>query len=181
MTTTSQRQIEAAVLDAHPVPTLVTDGDLQILMANAAARTMLGAREGVRLGEALSCTDAQSPGGCGEGPRCGSCAFLRAVQRALAGEAVRERGFVLREAGGDLHLLARAGPFVHGGGGLAILALDDANALLADPGVTSVCEGCGRVRDEEGGWHPLHRYLADRLGIEAPGPLCDRCAAGGHH
>ena len=29
-----------------------------------------------------------------------------------------------------------------------------------------VCAGCGRVEDEEGGWHPMHRYLEDRLGLK---------------
>ncbi len=175
------RQLGAAILEAHPVATLVVDGAFRIVHANGAARRMLGAREGVKLGDALSCVEARGPDGCGDGTRCASCTFHRSVGRALAGEAARDRGFVLRSEGGtpaDLHLLAVAAPFEHDGVPYVILALQDANELLADPGVIRVCEGCGRVQDEEGGWHPLHRYLEDRLGLEASGPLCDVCDAG---
>ncbi len=175
------RQLCAATLDAHPVPTVVADGGLRVVCANAAARRLLGAREGVLLGEALACVDSRAPGGCGSSLRCGSCAFRRAAERALQGETVRDRGFVLRGEGeehGDLHLLASAGPLEHGGATYAILALEDLNAMLGDRGLMRVCEGCGRMKDEEGGWHPLHRYLEDQLGIEAPGPLCPECEQG---
>jgi PAS domain-containing protein len=171
----------AAALEAHPIPTLVADRDLRVVAANAAARSLLGAREGMLLGDALSCVDARNPGGCGTAIRCASCAFRGAAQRALAGETVRDRGFVLRGESalhGDLHLFASAGPLEHGGARLAVLALQDANAILGDPGILRVCEACGRVKDEEGGWHPLHRYLEDRLGLESSGPLCPHCAEG---
>lgn len=176
------RQLGAAVLEAHPMQTLVVDSALRVVYANRAAQRLLGVRDGMKLGDALSCAEAGAPGGCGTGPRCEPCAFHRSVERALRGETARERGFILRNGAGgepaDLHLLAFAAPFDRDGAPHAILALADANAILADPGVVRVCEGCGRVRDEEGRWHPLHRYLEDRLGLELAGPLCETCAGG---
>lgn len=173
------RPLAAAALEVHPHPTLVLDGALRVVGASGLARSVLGARAGGLLGDALGCVEARLPGGCGSGPRCDACAFRRSALRAVGGETVRERGFVLRGdgPGHDLHLIVRAGPLAHGGR-LAILAFDDADELLGDPDVVRICEGCGRVRDEEGGWHPLHRYLADRLGLEASGPLCEDCASG---
>jgi hypothetical protein len=176
------RPLAAAALDAHPLPTLVVDGTLRVTVANVAARRLLGAAEGSALGDALGCVDARSPGVCGEGERCGGCEFRRAAKRALAGERVRERGFVIRGehavAGGDAHLLADATPLKHEGQPHAVLAFTDMNALILDPSVGSrICEGCGRVQDDEGAWHPLHRYLQDHLDIET-GPLCGDCAAG---
>jgi hypothetical protein len=153
-----------------------------VIYANAAARRLLGAREGEGLGEVFPCLEPQAPGRCAPGSRCAGCAFRRCVERALAGGQARERAFVLRSGAAgepaDLHLIASAVPFDHGGVRHAILAVDDANAILADPGVVRVCAGCGRVQDEEGEWHPLHRYLEDRLGIESGGPLCGRCDPG---
>jgi hypothetical protein len=105
------------------------------------------------------------------------------VERALAGERSRERGFVIRGEGverpGDAHLIAEAVPLRHDGHPYAILALCDVNAVLGDPRLVQICEGCGRVQDDDGRWHPLHRYLEDHLGIGETGPLCDDCAAGG--
>jgi len=180
--TADPRQLGAAALDAHPVPTLVVDGAFRVVLTNAAARRLLGARDGVSLADVLACAEPHAAAARGAIARCTGCAFHRCVERALAGETVRERGFVLRSGAGgepaDLHLLAFAAPFERDGAPHAILTVDDANAMLADPGVIQICEGCGRIRDEEGQWHPLHRYLQDRLGLEAGGPLCETCDPG---
>jgi hypothetical protein len=174
------RKLAAALLDAHPSATLLVDGALRVIHANAAARLLLGARGGAGLAEVLPCVDAAAPGRCRAGALCASCAFRRCAERALGGEVARARGFVLAagRAAADLHLAGSAVPIAHAGARHALLALDDANAVLADPAVVRVCAGCGRVQDEEGGWHPLHRYLEDRLGIEPAGPLCDACHGG---
>jgi hypothetical protein len=169
------------MLEAHPAPALLVSAGFRVVGANAAARRLVGGRAGASLEEVLACVEARASGPCGNAS-CGGCAFRRAVERALAGERARARGFVLR--GGarrqpDLHLIGLAGPFRHAGARHAILALDDANAMVADPGIVRVCEGCGRVQDEEGHWHALHRYLEDRLGLEGGGPLCDACDPGG--
>jgi hypothetical protein len=172
-----------AAIEAHPSATLVVDARLGIALANAAARRLLGARKGRKLADALPCVEGRSPGGCAPGSRCGGCAIHRCVVRALAGERARARGFVLRSGPrgepADLHLVAAATPLGRAGARRAVLALDDANAILSDPALVAVCEGCGRVQDEEGGWHVLHRYLQDRLGIEIAGPLCERCEGRG--
>jgi hypothetical protein len=177
---TAARKLAAALLDAHPSPTLLVDASLRVVHANGAARRLLGAREGRRLAEVLACVAPAAAGRCAPGTRCASCAFRRCVERALAGEPARERGFVLGAGGaaGDLHLIGAAVPFEREGVRHALLAVDDANAILADPGVVRVCAGCGRVQDEEGAWHPLHRYLEDRLGIEAGDVLCAACEGG---
>ncbi|HEX9243521.1 MAG TPA: PAS domain-containing protein [Anaeromyxobacter sp.] len=176
------RPLGAVAFDAHPIPTLVLDARLRVVVANASARRLFGATEGTPLGNALGCIDARSPGGCGSTDRCGGCAFRRAAERAIAGERTRERGFVIRgdqaERPGDAHLLAAAVPLRHEGQPFAILALNDVNAVLGDPDVVRICDGCGRVQDDDGAWHPLHRYLEDHLGIGDTGPLCGDCAAG---
>ena len=56
-----------------------------------------------------------------------------------------------------------------------MLVLHDLDPILADPRVVRVCAGCGGVEDEEGEWLPLHRYLEDRLGLEAGEALCESC------
>ncbi len=177
-----RRHLGALTLDAHPLPTLVVDATFRVVLANAAARQLLGARDGVGLADLLACVEPHAPAGGAPAAPCAAPAFHATVERALAGESVRARAFVLRSGAGgeaaDLHLLVFAAPLARDGAPYAILAFDDANAILADPGVVQVCEGCGRIRDEEGQWHLLHRYLEDRLGLEAGGPLCSACEAG---
>jgi hypothetical protein len=170
------------VLDAHPLPTLVVDAGARVVYANTSAKRRFGVREGLKLGEALHCADAEADE-CGNGPRCSACAFRRATLAALAGTPSMERGFVLRgEHPGDpedLHLLAFTSPVERDGTTYAVVAFADVNEILGDPGIVKVCEGCGKVQDEEGAWHPLHLYLEDRLGLETAGGLCDVCHDGG--
>jgi hypothetical protein len=168
----------ASILEALPCATLLVDPGYRIRHANRAARTALGGVGG-SLAEALGCTDPEI-GGCSPEGRCGGCEFRGAVRTALEGEPARARGFLLRAGGGtepaDLHLLAIASPFETGGVTHAILVLQDLEAILADPGVVRVCAGCGAVEDEEREWLPLHRYLEDRLGLEAGDGLCAACS-----
>jgi hypothetical protein len=172
--------LTAAVLEALPAGVLVVDGALQVVHANAAARAALGLSAGAALGDALGCSEAGAAP-CGAGAGCAACAIRGAVERALSGERVRARGFVLRTGPtgepADLHVLAAAAPLDVGGIRQAVLLLEDADRLLQDPAVVRICGGCGKVEDE-GGWHPLHRYLEDRLGL-ALEHLCPDCGGEG--
>jgi PAS domain-containing protein len=169
----------ASILEALPCATLLVDPAYRIRHANRAARAALGRGAGGSLGEALGCTDPEI-GGCSPGGRCGGCEFRGAVRTALGGEPARARGFLLRAGGGtepaDLHLLAMASPVESEGVTCAVLVLQDLEPILGDPGVVPVCAGCGAVEDEEGEWLPLHRYLEDRLGLEAGEGLCAACS-----
>ncbi len=160
---------------------VVVDRALRVVHANAAARAAMGTCAGKPLGGALGCAEAGA-GPCGAGARCAGCKVRDAALRAVDGETVRVRAFLLRsDAHGDpsdLHLLATGAPLDLGGVRHAVLALEDADRILLDPGVVRICAGCGRVEDDEGGWHALHRYLEDRLGL-APDDLCDACARNG--
>ncbi len=174
-------RLGATILDALPCPTLVVDAACRVVHANAAARTILHAVPGAALGDALGCTNVVR-GVCGEVARCAACVFRDAARRALGGEAARARGFVIRTdrdgAPADLHLLAVASPLDVAGAPHAVLVFDDVDQILGDPGVVRVCGGCGRVEDQEGEWYPLHRFLEDRLGLEASEALCGECARG---
>ncbi|HET8539498.1 MAG TPA: PAS domain-containing protein [Anaeromyxobacter sp.] len=171
----SGARLASAVLEALPVAAVAVDAALRIVHANALARALLGAAAGRSLADALGCPAS------GEAPR-GAAAIRDAAVRALAGERVRARGFVLRTGArgepADLHLIVSASPLAVRGAPHAVVVLDDADRLLLDPALVRICAGCGRVEDEEGEWHPLHRYLEDRLGL-ALDELCHRCARKG--
>jgi len=169
--------LTAGILEALPVRTLLVDRELRVVHANAAARSLLGARPGAAMGVALGCVEGAALV-CGQGARCAGCAVRCVAERAIAGEPGRARGFVLRAGGGglpaDLHLLVSAAPFAYAAAPHALLAIEDVDEILADPGVIQVCGGCGRVEDD-GEWHELHRYMEDRLGLEVAGELCADC------
>lgn len=174
----AEAALGASILEALPCAVLLVDPAYRVRHANRAARTVLGREPGVSLGEALGCADPEK-GGCGAGGRCAGCEFRGAVRSALGGEPARARGFLLRAGDGgepaDLHLLAIASPVALDGVTHAVLVLQDLDPIIGDPGVVRVCAGCGAVEDEEGEWLPLHRYLEDRVGLEASEALCVAC------
>lgn len=179
----SPATIAVSAFEAHPLATLVLDAALLVVDANAAARAVLRPIAGESLGDALGCGEAGiARGRCGSAARCAGCAFRALAERAVAGTAGRARGFVLRTGAGgapsDLHLLAFAAPLRRGRARGAVLSFADVSELVLDPALLHVCAGCGRVRDDEGEWHPLHRYIEDRLGLESPGALCGACSGG---
>ncbi len=171
-------RLGASILEALPHPTLLLDAEQRIVHANAAARGLFGAQAGATLAATVGCVEAA--GSCGSSERCGGCAIRAVVSGALAGESTRARALLLRSgpAGepADLHLLAVGAPLEQGGAAHAVLVLEDVDQMLIDPRVLRVCGACGRVEDEEGEWYPLHRYLEDRLGLEAGEALCQACA-----
>jgi hypothetical protein len=172
--TSTDPLLAAAVLEGLPVATVLVDGALRVVHANALARAVLHAKPGDALDDALGCAP--------DAPARGAATIRDAVARALAGERVRARAFLLRTGAhgepADLHLLACASPLDVGGVRHAVLVVDDADRILLDPSVVRICAGCGRVEDEDGGWHPLHVYLEDRLGL-ASDELCGACARDG--
>lgn len=172
-------RLGASILEALPHPTFLVDAERRVVHANAAGRGLFGAEPGATLASALGCAEAAASG-CGSRPSCSGCVIVEVVRRALAGERARVRAFLLRTGAdgkpADLHLLVAGSPFQFGGAAHALLVLEDVDQILADPGVVRVCGACGRVEDEEGEWYPLHRYLEDRLGLEASEALCPACA-----
>ncbi len=172
-------KLGASILEALPHPTFLVDADRRVVLANAAGRGLFGAEVGATLGSALGCAEAAA-GGCGAKPTCSDCTIAEVVRRALAGERARVRAFLLRTGEGgepaDLHVLVSGAPFRTAGAAHAILVLEDVDQILADPCVVRICEACGRIQDEEGDWYPLHRYLQDRLGLEASEEICPECA-----
>jgi PAS domain-containing protein len=70
-------------LDRFDFPILLVEGEGRIVAANRAAGTLLGHRPsemvGLLGGEAMECSRARLPGGCGRTVHCPTCAIRNAV------------------------------------------------------------------------------------------------------
>ncbi|MDR2368691.1 MAG: hypothetical protein LBF58_11395 [Deltaproteobacteria bacterium] len=49
--------------------------------------------------------------------------------------------------------------------------------LKAPSGVMQICSSCKKVKDPNGHWLPLDRYLHLYMGIDSSHGYCDECAA----
>lgn len=119
-----------AVLEAHPVPTMVLNSSRQIVAANAAARALSGKAAsqlvGLRLGEAVGCTrTVERPGGCGTLPGCEVCgAALTFSRMETTGRAAYGECRVTTESA-SLDLRVSATPLTVGGEALSLCAVED--------------------------------------------------------
>ncbi len=131
------------VFEALPHPTFLVDGDVQVYLANRAARALAAAGESgpVRLwrrgGDVLHCVHVgDHPEGCGRGPSCETCAIRGSVGRALgSGAVVRTHATVELCCEGQprpLELLVSAAPVLFEGAQLAVLVLEPAGDAVLE-------------------------------------------------
>jgi PAS domain S-box-containing protein len=122
------------IFEAYPAPTLIVDGEVRLLMANRAARALIGREADVAplpaaAGEALRCVRSFGPRGCGRQQECESCVVRSSVKRALASGAVhRARTFMrVRGEGGDAEvcLLVTTSPVRHDRTTRVVLTLEN--------------------------------------------------------
>jgi len=125
----------ARIFEAHPAATFVVDDDVRVLLANLAARALLGPGELVvrerprRGGDLLHCAHTTDHvDGCGRGEHCQTCVVRTSVGQALqAGPLVRRPGELelLRDgAVHRLHVLVSATPLELQGLRLAVLTVE---------------------------------------------------------
>jgi len=95
------------VLEGLPGPTILLNGNRQIVVSNQAASTLLqlgghADPRGLRLGEAIGCVFVKhGPDGCGTAPQCRHCGI---------GKANRAFGIKPGEYGGEVRLRSGEGP-----------------------------------------------------------------------
>jgi PAS domain-containing protein len=144
----AEESLLSELFEAHPTATFLADDDVHLLLANRAAKALLGPGERLMLdeprrgGDLLHCSHTTDhPEGCGRGEHCRTCVVRGAVCGALADGAVTRRRGELELRRGDaiqrLQVLVSATPIVQDGVRLALLTIElplPAPALPVLPG-----------------------------------------------
>ena len=126
--------------EGYPAPTLIVDQDVRVLLANRAARAVLG--EGsdgspilrMRGGDILHCIQSSEPGGCGLQALCGDCVIRRSVRLAYEHQEVQRCRADLEVRRGSkaqaLNVLVSASPIEHDGERQVVLTLEDITEVV---------------------------------------------------
>jgi PAS domain-containing protein len=174
-----------AVFDAIPLPTFVVDEDVRIQDFNAAAAELVGPDAQLALhhrgGDVLHCIHSESRG-CGQGDHCPDCVIRNSVRKAICGQAThREKHHAeLRKNGTiiPLELLITASPLAGTNPPTALLILEDVSEMMLLRGLLPICAHCHKIRDDQGYWTQIERYIHDRAGAEFTHSICPECARG---
>ncbi len=130
----AQVPLLAETLNAMPYMVMVLSDQRQIVAANDAVTTVLGASahevSGKRPGEAVGCIwAAEGPDGCGTGKHCATCGALRAIlDSGKCDERVVRECSVLASVAGEtvpMDLRVTATPFHMDGSSYFVVAIED--------------------------------------------------------
>jgi hypothetical protein len=171
------------VCSIMPVPVFVTDDDVNVIFANPMSRKILnlGGEDitGRRGGEVLVCLNALEKG-CGKSEFCSSCIIRNSVNEAIKGkETLRKKTKMKVLRNGEMeqiYLLVTASPFEYENRKLALLILENINELIQLRGLLSVCANCKKVRNEEGEWEDIVKYIEEHIDVDFSHSYCPECA-----
>lgn len=171
------------ILDAMPTAIFVTDGNMVIHEANAAAQQLLGEAPLLlkRLcGEVLHCLhESKSEEGCGTTDHCKTCALRNSVVAASAGNrTVRQRHDMLLVRDGKetkvcFHITAT--PLPTEDGPRFLLVLEDVTELVELRQIIPICAHCKKIRSEPEYWEAVDAYFRKRHHFVFSHGLCPDC------
>lgn len=177
-----------AVLDGLAVGVVVHAADAGIVLANRAARELLGASEGQLQGLTsfnpywLLLGEDERPVPPSDHPAMVALQTARPVWDRVVG--------VTSAAGGITWLVVNAIPAVGGDGRATqvVVSFSDVTAVRRKAmeragaggvlqGLVPICAQCKKTRTAVGEWRPIEEYLWHTAGIECSHSLCPVCAA----
>ncbi len=165
---------------AVPIPLLLVDGDVNVIMLNPAAKEFLKDTEMRRpFGELFNCARAVAKG-CGQSEKCKDCVVRKSVKLALSGRTVvRQRVSQTRIVEGQrqkLELLITASAFQGDGHDLVVVAIEDITELAQLRKIIPICMHCKRIRNDRDFWQAVDDFINEHYGLEFSHGLCPECA-----
>lgn len=172
------------IFNAIPLPVFVVDNDVRVLLPNITAKKILDIPEtgyqGKRGGDVIRCANSMEKG-CGTGRFCEECVIRNSVTDAIANNRNvyhrKIRMKLVRPAGTvQVNLLVTVSPFEHEGERLALVLLEDVNDLIKIGSLLPICSSCKMVRNEEGQWEDVDKYVEERIDVNFSHAFCPVCA-----
>ncbi|CUH97620.1 hypothetical protein P22_3752 [Propionispora sp. 2/2-37] len=171
------------ILNEMPLAVAIANEDIRVQAINRAARGFFcTASDEVQMrkcGELLRCVHASRPGGCGSTPACVECVLRRSILLALEGQTIsRNKGsfHVFRDDMiVQLTLLITASSINYDNSVMAIVLIEDVSLITELEGLLPLCCSCHKIRDENGNWISLERYIAQHSEAEFTHDYCPQC------
>ncbi len=147
--TGASTDLAGVIFEEYPDPTFIVDRQARVLVANRAARALLGDVSGApallgHAGDVFDCVHAREPGGCGYQESCQACVVRSSVEQAFTGGVVRRALAIVHvhRAGSDARVSVHVSAFAihHGGDRRVVVTLEDVSDLVRLKGEVSQAE-----------------------------------------
>lgn len=173
------------ILRALPLPVAIADAEVRVQAINPAAECFFRAPAAdayqQKCGDVLRCVNALQAGGCGETPACRACVLRNSVYQALDGQSIsRRKGKFTVWQDSELHqltLLITATPARYQRKPVAIVIVEDISLISELSGLLPICSSCHKIRDNQGEWIPVEKYIREKTEAEFTHDYCPTCSA----
>ena len=173
------------ILDGIPSPIFLVDDDVRIYGYNKAASELFGKEPEKVLrmgcGDALHCIhSAVDKNGCGGADACKKCVIRNSVNRTYdSGDIQRNKAKCIFNKDGkveEIYLIVTSAPLKYKNNVFALVTLEDITELIELRGLLPICAKCKKIRDDEGYWEKIEKYIHDRTGARFTHSICPECS-----
>ena len=173
------------ILDGIPSPIFIVDNDVRIYSYNKAASALFANEPGkiikMGCGDALHCFhSAEDPKGCGGADACKKCVIRNSVDRIFHGEEVQRKKCELQITEGgkseQVYFFVTTAPLTYKSKLFALVTLEDITELTELRGLLPICASCKKIRNDEGYWEKIEKYIYDRTDARFTHSICPDCA-----
>ena len=173
------------ILDGIPSPIFLMDDDVRIYGYNKAASELFGKKPEKVLrmgcGDALHCIyAAEDKNGCGGADACKKCVIRNSVNETLnSGDIQRNKDkfrVIKNSKVEEIHLIVTTAPLKYNNTMFVLVTLEDITELIELRGLLPICAKCKKIRDDEGYWVKIEKYIHDRTDARFTHSICPECS-----
>lgn len=174
------------LFDAIPILALVVNEEGRVQTINQFGKNLTWVRDQDAYskmgGQVLNCVHRHDdPNGCGYSEHCLNYCDIRATaMKALAGNAVqRTKGHL--EIGccdmtREMKILISASPLSYKDSRYAVVIIEDVSLIAELQGLIPICAHCKKIRNDQGYWDRLEKYIENHSEAEFTHDICSDCA-----
>jgi PAS domain-containing protein len=183
MVWTAENDFSRFLLNEMPIPVAISNADIELEAVNLAAQKFFCiSPDDTRVrscGEVLQCMNASQPEKCGGTPACKNCVVRSSIVQALQGNSVtRNKGtfhVIKTQEVQQLTLLITTSPIHYQNLQMVIVLIEDISLITELQGLLPICSVCHKIRNEQGEWISLERYIKNHSEAEFTHDYCPDC------
>jgi len=130
-------------------------------------------------GDLFRCVNAKN--GCGVAADCQRCILRANAMLAISGQTVsRQKGKFCVVKDNDIKqfiLQVTASPLLYKQHTMALLIIEDISLVTELSGLIPICSSCHNIRNDNGDWVNIAKYLQEHSEAELTHDYCPKCSA----
>lgn len=173
------------LFNAIPAMVLIVDSDGRVNAINRSTQNILAIEEQEAYlktrGEIFRCIYSKAdPRGCGYSEVCQKCEVRITAMNTINGQCITRAKAKLNVYGKEnkiitMNLLISSAPMEYKEQKYAAVIIEDVSNITELQGLLPICCSCKKIRDDEGYWNQVEKYLEKHSEVEFTHGMCPDC------